>query len=268
MTALTLTLRSPPGWSVDLSALTPEGLAGLNAAQIGTLQLRRGLCVADVFDITAGDVEHLVIRNSCDRLTHIGAAMASGTITVEGDCGAYAGLGLNGGGLIVTGNAGPFAGSGMRAGLIQIHGNAGDFAAGALEGDRQGMRGGTLAIHGDAGDRAGERMRRGLLLIGGNAGAYCGANMLAGTIFVAGKAGPMPGFSLKRGTLLLAQMPDSLPVTFQDSGEHSLLFLTLLEKQLQRDRQSFAQFLPFSHKVRRYCGDLAWGGTGEILIFV
>jgi formylmethanofuran dehydrogenase subunit C len=268
MTALTLTLRSPPERSVDLSALTPEALAGLNAAQIGTLQLRHGLCVADVFDITAGDAEHLVIRNSCDRLTHIGAAMRRSTITVEGDCGAYAGLGLNGGGLIVTGNAGPSAGSGMKAGLIQIHGNAGDFAGGALEGDRQGMRGGTLAIHGDAGDRAGERMRRGLLLIGGNAGAYCGANMLAGTIFVAGKAGPMPGFLLKRGTLLLAQTPDSLPVTFQDSGEHSLLFLTLLERQLQRDRQSFARFLPFSHKVRRYCGDLAWGGTGEILIFV
>jgi formylmethanofuran dehydrogenase subunit C len=267
MTALTLTLRSPPARSVDLSALTPERLAGLNEAQIGALQLRSGLCVADLFDIDAGDAQHLSIRNSCNRLTHIGAALRSGTITVEGDCGAYAGLGLNGGHLNVTGSAGTFAGSGMKAGMIQIHGNAGDFAGGAIEGDRQGMRGGTLAIHGDAGDRAGDRMRRGLLLVGGNAGAYCGANMLAGTIFVAGKAGMMPGFSLKRGTLLLARMPEHLPVTFQDSGEHSLLFLTLLEKQLQRDRQSFARFLPFRPKVRRYCGDLAWGGTGEILIF-
>ena len=267
MTALTLTLRSPPARSMDLSALTPERLAGLNEAQIGALPLHGGVCVADVFDIGSGDAQHLVIRNSCDRLTHIGAAMRSGTLTVEGDCGAYAGLGLNGGRLQVTGNAGSFAGSGMKAGLIQIHGNAGDFAGGALDGDRQGMRGGTLAIHGDAGDRTGERMRRGLLLVGGNAGTYCGANMLAGTIFVAGKAGTMPGFSLKRGTLMLARMPENIPVTFQDSGEHSLLFLTLLEKELQRDRQSFASFLPFSQKVRRYCGDLAWGGTGEILIF-
>jgi len=267
MAALTLALRNAPARSIDLSPLTPDRLAGMDAGQIGKLQLHRGLCVADVFDINAGDVQHLIIRNSCDRLTHIGAAMRSGTITVEGDCGAYAGLGLNGGHLNVTGNAGSFAGSGMKTGLIRIHGNAGDFAGGALEGDRQGMRGGTLAIYGDAGDRAGERMRRGLLLIGGNAGAYCGASMLAGTIFVAGKAGTMPGFSLKRGTLLLARMPENLPVTFQDSGEHSLLFLTLLEKQLSRDRQSFARFLPFSQKVRRYCGDLAWGGTGEILIF-
>lgn len=267
MAALTLTLRSAPARSIDLSPLTPERLTGLDMSAIGALPLSGGLCVADVFDIDSGDAQQLVIRNSCDRLTHIGVATRSGTITVEGDCGAYAGLGLNGGRLDVNGNAGPFAGSGMKAGLIRIYGNAGDFAGGALEGDRQGMRGGTLAIHGDAGDRAGERMRRGLLLIGGNAGAYCGANMLAGTIFVAGKVGMMPGFSLKRGTLLLARMPDNLPVTFQDSGEHSLLFLTLLEKQLQRDRESFARFLPFSQTVRRYCGDLAWGGTGEILIF-
>ena len=208
MAALTLTLRNVPARSIDLSALTPERLAGLDKATIGALQLRDGVCVADVFDVDAGDAQHLAIHNSCDRLTHIGAAMRSGTITVEGDCGAYAGLGLNGGRLIVDGNAGSFAGSGMKAGLIQVHGNAGEFAGGALDGDRQGMRGGILSIHGNAGDRAGERMRRGLLLIGRNAGAYCGANMLAGTIFVAGKTGTMPGFSLKRGTLLLARVPE------------------------------------------------------------
>ena len=267
MSALTLTLRSPPARSVDLSALTPERLAGLNAAQIGALQLRRGLCIGDLFGISAGDAQHLVIRDSSDRLTHVGAGMRSGTITVEGDCGAYAGLGLKGGHLNVSGNAGSFAGSGMKAGMMQVGGNAGEFAGGALEGDRQGMRGGILAIHGDTGDRTGERMRRGLLLVGGNAGAYCGANMLAGTIFVAGKAGMMPGFALKRGTLLLARMPEHLPVTFQDSGEHALLFMTLLEKQLLRDPRAFSRFLPFSKKVRRYCGDLAWGGTGEILVF-
>ncbi len=267
MTALTLTLRSPPARSMDLSALIPERLAGLGAMQIGALPLRDGSCVADFFDVMDGNAQHVVIRNGCDRLTHVGAAMRSGTITVEGDCGAYAGLGLNGGRLNVAGNAGDFAGSGMKAGMIRISGNAGDFAGGALAGDRQGMRGGILAIQGDVGDRAGERMRRGLLLVGGNAGAYCAANMLAGTIFVAGKVGMMPGFSLKRGTLLLACVPENLPVTFQDSGEHALLFLTLLEKQLERDHQAFARFLPFGRKVRRYCGDLAWGGTGEILIF-
>jgi formylmethanofuran dehydrogenase subunit C len=267
MTALTLTLRARPARSVDLSALIPERLAGLGEAEIGALVLSGEVRLADLFEITTGDASHLVIRNACDRLTHIGAAMRGGTITVEGDCGAYAGFGLRGGRLLVTGSTGPFAGSAMKSGSIQITGNAGDFAGGAPAGERRGMGGGILAIAGNAGDRAGERMRRGLLLIGGNAGAYCGANMLAGTIFVAGDVAAMPGFALRRGTLLLSHMPRGLPVTFQDSGEHSLLFLTLLEKQLQRDRRSFARFLPFRQKVRRYCGDLAWGGTGEILVF-
>jgi formylmethanofuran dehydrogenase subunit C len=267
MTGLTLTLRSRPDRSLNLSALTPDRLEGLGTAQVGAIPLRDGLCVADFFDVRAGDAQQLVIRNSCERLTHVGAGMRSGAMVVEGDCGDYAGLGLAGGSLHISGNAGALAGSGMKAGTIRIGGNAGEFAGGALAGDRQGMRGGVLAIRGDAGDRAGERMRRGLLLVGGNAGEYCAANMLAGTIYVAGKVGAMPGFSLKRGTLLLSRMPDHLPVTFQDCGEHSLLFLTLLEKQLQRDPGAFAHFLPFGKKVRRYCGDLAWGGTGEILVF-
>jgi formylmethanofuran dehydrogenase subunit C len=267
MSALTLTLREPPSRHINLSALIPERLVGLDASQIGSLPLNDALLVADLFEIGAGDAEHLLIRNSCDRLTHIGAAMHSGKLTVEGDCGSFTGLGLNGGRLEVKGSAGDFAGCGMRAGSLRIRGNAGDSAGGPLPGDRLGMRGGVLVIDGNAGDRTGERMRRGLLLVGGNAGAYCGANMLAGTIYVAGTVGTMPGFSLKRGSLLLARAPAHLPATFQDSGEHTLLFLTLLEKQLQREPETYARFLPLSSKVRRYCGDMAWGGTGEILVF-
>jgi len=267
MTALALTLRSPPARQLDLSALIPERLSGLNATQVGAIPLQDGSCVGDRFEIGAGDAHDLVIRNSCTLLTHIGAGMRSGTITVEGDCGACAGTAMNGGRLNINGNAGALAGSAMKAGMLRISGDAGDFAGGAPDGERQGMRGGILLIDGNAGDRAGERMRRGLMLVGGNAGAYCGANMLAGTLFVAGKVGTMPGFSLKRGTLLLAHAPEHLPATFRDSGEHSLLFLALLERQLLLDRRTFARFLPLGKKVRRYCGDLAWGGTGEILVF-
>lgn len=266
MSALTLTLRERPARHIDLSALIPERLAGLDAGRIGSLPLD-DLRVADLFEIEAGNPAQLLIRNACDRLTHIGAAMRSGTLTVEGDCGSFAGLGLDGGRLEITGNAGDFPGCGMKAGTLHVRGDAGHSAGGPLAGDRLGMRGGVLIIDGNAGDRTGERMRRGLLLVGGDAGAYCGANMLAGTIYVAGKIGAMPGFSLKRGTLLLARTPAHLPATFQDSGEHTLLFLTLLEKRLQREPATYARFLPLPSKVRRYCGDMAWGGTGEILVF-
>ena len=90
--------------------------------------------------------------------------------------------------------------------------------------------------------------------------------MLAGTILVWGRVGMMPGFMLKRGTLLLARQPPELPATFQDSGEHALLFLTLLERELKRESERFGRFLPLGNRVRRYCGDLANGGTGEILV--
>jgi formylmethanofuran dehydrogenase subunit C len=267
MSALTLALRVAPDRDVDLSPLTPDQLSGLGRAEIAGLRLSCGRRVADLFDIEGDDARQLRICNSTDRLIRVGAQMRSGTLTVEGDCGAHAGCGLRGGRLIVTGSAGPYAGCGMKAGLVEIRGDAGDFAGAALTGDRQGMRGGILLIHGNAGERAGERMRRGLMLIGGNAGEYAAANMLAGTIFIAGRVGSMPGLGLRRGTLLLAQAPAQLPVTFQDSGEHQFSFLTLLQKQLQNDPVLFARFLPCSRPARRYCGDLAFGGTGEILVF-
>jgi formylmethanofuran dehydrogenase subunit C len=246
MTALILTLREPAQFDLDVSAVTPDRLAGVD---IKAVALPGGRRLGELFDVTGDDSQNIVIRNSGEHLTHIGAGMRDGVLTVEGNCGAY-------------------AGQGMRGGTLIIKGNAGDFAGAAVAGSRQGMRGGIIAIHGNAGDRAGERMRRGLMLIGGDAGAYCGANMLAGTIVVSGQVGPMPGFLLKRGSLLLSHTPNPLPATFQDSGEHALLFLTLLEKRLKREGERLSNFLPFGRTVRRYCGDMACGGTGEMLVFV
>lgn len=248
MRPLTLTLRAAPRQDIDVSALTPQRLAGLERAALGALRLPGGLPVGELFEIAEGDAQQLVLRGATARLTHVGAGMRAGTLRVEGDCGAFAGQGMRGGKLIVTGNAG-------------------DFLGGAPAGARQGMRGGLIAVHGNAGERVGERMRRGLIVIGGDAGAGCAANMLAGTIFVAGSVGPLAGFALKRGTLLLAQPPRSIPPTFQDSGEHCLLFLTLLDRQLQAEAPALGNLPPLPGRVRRYCGDLACGGTGEMLVF-
>ena len=269
MSALTLTLRALPAHSIDLSPLIPERLADLDKAAIKSIALDSGrLQVADLFTVSGDDSQRLIIGNSSDRLTRIGSGMTQGAITVEGDCGAYPGFGMRGGKIVVTGNAGPFAGSGMTAGALEIRGDAGDFLGAALPGDKQGMRGGIIVVHGNAGDRTADRMRRGLILVGGDAGAYCGARMLAGTILVSGRVGMMPGFALKRGTVLLARKPPELPATFQDSGKHDFLFLTLLERELRREGERFARFLPLGNRVRRYCGDLANGGTGEILVLV
>ncbi|HWH47305.1 MAG TPA: formylmethanofuran dehydrogenase subunit C [Burkholderiales bacterium] len=269
MSALTFTLRAVPPYCVDVSPLIPDRLAGLSKAAIEKIAIgNHGLRVDDLFAVRGEDTRQLIIRDSSDRLNRIGTGMTQGTVLVEGDCGAYTGLGMRGGRIVVTGNAGPLAGSGMTAGGIEIRGNAGDFLGGALAGDKQGMRGGNIVVHGNAGDRTADRMRRGLILIGGDAGAYCGSHMLAGTVLVSGHVGTMPGFALKRGTVLLARQPRELPATFQESGEHALLFLTLLENELRRESERFGRFLPLGNRVRRYCGDLANGATGEILVFV
>jgi len=270
VTELCLTLKHTPAQMVDVSALTPDLLAGKGREDILRIELPTGnrkLRVADLFDLSGdGAQSSLTIRASTDRLASIGAHMQSGTIAIEGGCGPYGGLGMRGGKIVVHGTAAAFVGCGMRGGAIEVRGDAGDFVGGALPGDKQGMRGGSVVIHGNAGDRAGDRMRRGLVLIAGDAGAYCGSRMLAGTIVVSGRVGHSPGFGLKRGTLLLAHPPAEMPAKFQDAGEYELLFLTLLAKHFEHEGGSFKAFLPLSRRVRRYCGDLATGGKGEMLL--
>jgi formylmethanofuran dehydrogenase subunit C len=127
------------------------------------------------------------------------------------------------------------------------------------------MRGGLIHVRGQAGERVADRMRRGLIVIERSAGAFLGSRMLAGTVIVKGNVGTNPGFALRRGTLLLLSPPHELPVTYNDCGQHLLLFLTLLERDL-RGRGGLEAFLPLPRTVRRYCGDLATGGKGEILL--
>jgi formylmethanofuran dehydrogenase subunit C len=235
---------------VDLSPLTPDQLAAKTREEIARIELtcgNRKLRVADLFDVSGeGHAQEVVLRASTDRLARIGARMAAGTITVEGDCGPYAGLGMRGGKIAVHGNAGAFTGSGMRAGHIEVRGNAGAFLGGALPGDMQGMRGGSIVIGGRAGDRAGDRLRSSIILVRGDAGAFCGSRMLAGTLLVSGRVGESPCPGLKHGTLLLAHAPAELPATFQTS-EHALLLAA--GKYLQREGGPFHAFLPLATRV-------------------
>ena len=268
MSALTFRLRAVPPVSVDASVLSPHRLTGLTRAQIEALQMalgNRSVSVADLFEVSGDDAQHVIVESANERLTHLGAGLQGGTLVVEGDAGAYLGLGMSAGRIGVSGNAGIFAGCEMGGGSIEIAGNAGDWLGAALPGDKQGMRGGLIHVHGRAADRAADRMRRGLIVIERGAGAYLGARMLAGTVIVKGGIGANPGFALRRGTLLLQSPPQHLPATYNDCGRHALLFLRLLEREL-RARGGLEAFLPLPRTVRRYCGDMATGGKGEILL--
>lgn len=267
MSALTFTLKSSPPQRIDCSPLTPDALAGKTPAEIGAIELQCGnrqLCVSTVFDLTGSNSADIVIHQANGRLDYIGAHMKSGRITIYGDAGAYAGFQMQQGEIAIHGNAGAYAASGMAGGHLHVHGNVGDFLAAAIPGDRTGMKGGLVIVTGNAGDRAGDQMRRGIVLIEGNAGAYCAARMLAGTIGVLGSVGDYVGYGMRRGTLLLFRSPE-MHATLQDCGSHTLPFLSLMFKSFKGLPSKFAGIE--QNRVRRYAGDLANDGKGEILIF-
>jgi len=265
---LTLELQRVPRERVDMSPVTPSALAQTSAGEVRAIELRAGnrrLRVGDLFDVSGEDTAHVAIRNGCERLTHIGGGMRFGRVSVDGDTGTHAGAAMAGGTLHIRGNAGAFAAAGMQDGVVHIRGNAGDFLGAAGAGESMGMKGGTVIVDGSVGDRSGDRMRRGMVLVGGDAADFCAARMIAGTIVVRGRAGHGAGFAMRRGTLLVARLA-ALPATFADGGPPPVVFLRLLKRHLLHAGAPLASFAELTENVRRFVGDRACGGLGEILV--
>jgi formylmethanofuran dehydrogenase subunit C len=269
MTALTLRLRERPRQRIDMAGFTPERLEGKHrdaVAQIPIWQGNRQIPAGELFAITGEDPDHIVVQSDSDRLDGIGTGMTRGEILVEGRAGAYLGREMRGGEVHVKGDAGVFAGSGMSGGMLRIDGDADDFLGAAVSGERRGMRGGRIHVKGRAGDRVGDHQRRGIVLIEGDAGDYCGSRMVAGTIVVLGAVGAAAGLAMHRGTLLLAREPE-LPPTFNDNGVHDLGFLSLLAGDLRHYDGPFSCLQERGIRVRRWLGDLACNGKGEVLVW-
>ncbi len=270
MSALRLTLISRPPQRVDLGPLTAQPLAGRSAAEIAAIPLvlgNRRIRLDELFRVSGTPGEVLEIAGGDDRLDRIGAGLAGGRIMVEGNAGAYLGQRMTGGCITVAGRTGVFAASGMKGGEIRVAGDAGDFLAAAIPGDHQGMQGGLVLVGGNAGDRAGDRMRRGALIINGSAGDYCASRMVAGTIAVGGTVGRSTGMAMRRGTVLLRSTPSGLPVTFNDCGSFPLTILSLLARAWHGLPGPFGALPEGGLTVRRYMGDVANDGKGEVLVW-
>jgi formylmethanofuran dehydrogenase subunit C len=271
MSALTLTLKYQPSQRVDMSPLVCQQLKNLTLNEIGELTLQNAKAkvrVDELFTLSGDDTQNIVIKNSFEKLDFIGKDLIGGTISVEGNVGAYCGMGMKSGQINIQGNVGIFAACEMKQGLLTIHGDVGDFLGGALVGNKIGMKGGVVLVRGNVGERAGDHLRRGLILIEGNAGDYCGSRMTAGTIAVMGKVGQNIGYAMRRGTLLLWQKPAQIPATFNDCGTHTLAFLPLLLASFKAFNSTFAKADLSFNRVQRYGGDLANMGRGELLIKV
>ncbi len=268
MSALTFTLKYSPAQRVDLSPLVCDQLKELSLAEIAALELycgKRKLRVDELFTLSGDDAQNIVIKNSNDKLDYIGKDLQNGTISVEGDAGAYLGMGLQGGTINVSGNVGIYAACEMKKGYLEISGNAGDLLGAALPGNKMGMKGGTILVKGNVGERAGDHMRRGNILIEGNAGDYCGSRMTAGTIAVMGQTGRFLGYAMRRGTLLLWNQP-TLSASFNDCGTHTLAFLPMLFRSFKSLNSKFADSSVAFNRVRRFGGDMAEMGRGEVLV--
>lgn len=267
---LTLTLRERPPQRVDMSPLCTDQLTGKSPAQVGAMELACGnrmVRVDSLFAVSGTCHSEFEIRNACDLLDRIGEGMTHGSILVRGDAGAYVGARMKGGHIQVDGHAGAHAATGMSGGVLRIGGNAGDFLAAAIPGAHRGMEGGTVVVAGDAGDRVGDHMRRGMVLIEGNAGDYCASRMGAGTIAVWGSVGASPGLGMRRGTLLLQAAPAHLLPTFSDCGSSTQGFLALLVRDWRPLSTRFGGIPASRVRARRFVGDRANEGRGEILVW-
>jgi formylmethanofuran dehydrogenase subunit C len=262
----TFTLRQEPPQRVDLSALTPDRLAGKSLADIETIEIgttRASTRVGDVFKLAEGDLKSVRFEGGSARFDRLGAKLLPGfSIHVEGDAGAELGRLATGGKIAVSGSAGVYAASGNAGAHIEIKGDVGDLLAAPLAGELAGMSGGRVVVRGKVGARAGDRLRRGILIVEGDAGEDLGSRLIAGTIIVLGKTSGRVGYLNKRGSLVLAKKPELSP-TYVDCGAHVLTFARLFACSLKDDSAAASSVL--AGKLQRFGGDTAVYGKGEIL---
>lgn len=270
MSALILEQRVATPQRLDMSPLHElfQERVSIDAAQRLTLRCGRDpIQLGDVFEVTQGQEDKLVIKTCANNLDRVGAGMSRGELIVEGDVGHHTGAQMSGGRISILGHAGDFTASALHGGRIDIKGDCGAGLGAPAPGLVQGMSGGLVHVHGNCARRAGERQRRGIILVEGNVGAEPGAGMIAGTLIVLGETGENPGREMRRGTLLLNHIPKSLPVTFIDNGTQQLGFLELLYNELKQHQVLPRVWGERRLSSRRFIGDLACAGQGEILVW-
>jgi formylmethanofuran dehydrogenase subunit C len=264
MSGLRLRLKAAPSGRLDLSCLHPAVLTAEGAESVARMPFEGGT-IGDLFEVSAiPDEATLVLAGATSTFDGIGDGMRAGTLVVEGDAGQYAGRFMRGGRLDIRGSAGDYLGSGMKGGLITVAGSAGSYAGGQLPGHKFGMAGGVIRVGGDVGDRAGDRMRRGTIVVKGRTGTAAGSRMAGGTIWSEGGFGPGAGPLMRRGTLI-GPRADQMLATFVDCGEQDMVFLRLISRFVAQELGGLAP-AALPARVRRFAGDMAAIGKGELLL--
>lgn len=275
--SLTLTQHTAPPGRIALAGITPDRLAGMGVAEIERIELhwgKNGFALADFFRVSGTPGATLAVAGADPRFSALGGGMRSGRLVVEGEAGDFIGQDMAGGTIEVRGNAGHFAASGMAGGELRIAGNAGDSLGAALPWLGAGMKGGRVVVAGSVGARCADRLRRGEIFIGGNVGEFCGTRMVAGTIVLAGTLGARAGFAMRRGTLLLLGAAFDPPPTFVETVMCAEAYLGLVWRDWAARFEATDRFGAYARQAlaaprpaRRFMGDLATGGRGEVFAF-
>lgn len=268
---LTLTLKQATAIPIEVDAIRIETVRAQSPEAVRRTLVQYGnkqRPLADFFDASgsAADDSHVIWVGDCSKVKLIGAGLAAGRMTVEGNAGMHLGAEMIGGEIVCAGDAGDWAGAEMHGGRLVVRGNIGDCAGAAYRGAQRGMTGGEIFIHGSAGHELGHRMRRGLIVVRGRAGQAAGYNLRAGSIFLFGGAGIRLGAGMRRGTIALlgGDVPPLLP-TFRYACTYRPEFLRVYLRHLGRSGFDVPEDC-FAGAFDRFSGDLLELGKGEILL--
>ncbi len=264
-----LTVKERPHVPLEAEAITPDVIE----ARGGTDEVRalpvvlgkRQYRLDDFFTVEGPPSAEVEIHGDAGRIKWVGRGMTRGRITIHGDAGMHLGAYMKGGTIEVTGNASDWMGAEMSGGLIRVRGNAGGQVGAAYRGSLKGMKNGTILIGGSAGIEVGMRMRRGVIVVGGPARDFAGLQMKGGTLVLLGGAELRTGAWMVRGTIV-SLAPLRLMPTFGYACTYSPTFLRLYAQHLK----GLGVTLPVEGKdglYRRYTGDTAVPGKGEILVW-
>jgi formylmethanofuran dehydrogenase subunit C len=277
MKEMRLTPKITPDLPVEAETITPNIFAGKESSKIMALRVQEGNRIHrldDFFDVEGESAEKaesqlIVIDGDVPWLKHVGAQMTGGRIMVEGDLGMHIGSQMSGGEIIVNGSVSDWAGAEMRGGLIRIRGDAGDLLGSAYRGSSEGMTGGCIIVEGNAGVEIGSFMRRGMIIVLGGVGSFAGVHMNGGEIFIFGPAGKRLGAEMRGngGFIACLGKVDELLPTFVHDTTYSPTFINLYLRELRDDLRVKDAGKYLFARFRRYRGDTAVGGNGEILIF-
>ncbi|MDE2058144.1 MAG: formylmethanofuran dehydrogenase subunit C [candidate division NC10 bacterium] len=260
------TKEIPTNIPLEAESISPDLFVERSQAEIEAMPVALGNeshRLGDFFKVEGERSDEIIIEGCAGRVKWIGSGMTRGRVVVRGDAGMHAGSYMRGGEILIEGNADDFLGVEMQGGLIRVTGNARHRVGAAYRGSKYGMQGGIIIVGGNVGHEVGAYMRRGLIVIKGNAEDFLGAMMTNGTICLFGQAGIRTGGGMQKGTIVCLRPVDLLP-TFAYDCTYAPVFLRMLFKGLTQ--LGVEPPVPTNGLVRRYHGDLADVGKGEILI--